>query len=127
MPAYDFRCDTCAQVTEEYQHLAATTRTIACPLCGGLARKVLVFPKGNPSPFLEHFNTAVGSHVTSKREFGDKLKAASDRQSARTGLAHNYVPVDLRDREACGVTDEGLDATRKHRVDSGMVETKRYV
>lgn len=70
---------------------------------------------------------AVGEHVHSRRQFADKLKAASDRQSARTGLAHNYVPIDLRDREACGVTDEGLESTARAEVAAGKVEAKRYV
>lgn len=127
MPAYDFRCSACSQTTERYQPLAETTRAISCPQCGGLAHKVLSFPRANPSPFREHFNMAVGEHVHSRRQFADKLKAASDRQSARTGLAHNYVPIDLRDREACGVTDEGLESTARAEVAAGKVEAKRYV
>lgn len=41
----------------------------------------------------------------------DQLKMTADRQTERTGIPHNYSPVDLRDKEALGVTSEGLDST----------------
>jgi hypothetical protein len=66
--------------------------------------------------FPEHFNNSVGEFVSNKRQFYDGLKRQSEVQSIRTGVEHNYQPVDptdMADPSAHGVTDEGLDATHR--------------
>lgn len=75
-------------------------------------------------PMQEHYNLATGSWEDSERGIREKLKAASDAASIRTGINHNFVPIDLRDKEACGVDDEGLDATYKRRRDTGQTSAK---
>jgi len=61
----------------------------------------------------EHFNVAVGRPVSSSKQFADELKRKSEEASLRTGMDHNFVPVDVTDMKAVGATDEGLDHTRK--------------
>jgi hypothetical protein len=64
----------------------------------------------------EHYNNAVGQFVTNKRQFYDGLKMKSEEASIRTGMDHNYEPIDpsdMADAKAHGVTDEGLDTTEK--------------
>jgi putative FmdB family regulatory protein len=127
VPAYDYRCGACSHEFEEWHPISVSPARRPCSACGGLAARVLRFPRANPAPFQEHYNLAVGGHVRSRQHFRDELRAASDRASARTGIEHNMVPVDLRDKAELGVTDEGMDATRRHQVATGKVEPKRYV
>lgn len=73
--------------------------------------------------FQGHFNHSVGAYVSSMREFKDHLKRGSEAQSLRTGVDHNYVPVDPG--EGRGVTESGLDETRKRRRELGIDQPKR--
>lgn len=73
-----------------------------------------------------HYNTAVG-YVNNSRELDDKLKEHSERQSNYTGTEHNYERVDLREKDALGVTDEGLDSTMKRRRDTGLDAPTRSI
>ena len=79
----------------------------------------LSFDLRSAAPFDTHRNSSVGSVVSSAREHANKLKVASDRMSERTGMEHRMVPVDLRDRERCGITPEMVDRLRKDARDSG--------
>lgn len=54
----------------------------------------------------EHFNNSTGKYVSNRRDFSDQLKRKSDEMSERTGMHHNYVPVDPTDKKAVGVTDD---------------------
>lgn len=74
--------------------------------------------------FQPHFNSALGINVNSRSQYQSELARLSERAS-QDGVVydaegnshvvhrpeHNYVPVDLRDKEALGVTNDGLDAT----------------
>lgn len=68
----------------------------------------------------EHWNPTVGRYVANERDFNDGLKRASEAASLTTGMDHNYVPVDLRDREACGATEEGLEHSKRVRRAQGL-------
>jgi hypothetical protein len=68
----------------------------------------------------EHYNHSVGKPISSHRQYADELKRLSEQQTERTGIPHNYVPVDLSDTRACGVTDEGLEETARRRHDAGL-------
>lgn len=96
----------------------------------------------------EHLNVTTGLPVSSKRQFADQLKRASEEASRRSlegslefaraaeeqgidigdfkprEIPHNYVPIE--DKEQLGVTDEGMDATMKERTDKGVRERKFY-
>lgn len=58
-----------------------------------------------------HWNASTGTIVSSPKQFERELKRSSEEATERTGIPHNYVPVDVSDTTALGVTDEGLDAT----------------
>lgn len=126
VPVYDFRCAQCGHDFELIQPIASTTRTTQCPTCQGVATKVLTFPAIRQS-LPEHFNTALGEYVTNDRDFRDGLKQKSDDDSKRHNRTVNYSPVDLRDKTALGVTEEGMDATRRHEVATGQREAKKFV
>lgn len=57
----------------------------------------------------EHLNPSTGTVVSSRRGFKDDLKRLSDERSERTGISHNFVEVDITDKKALGVTDEGIE------------------
>lgn len=74
--------------------------------------------------FQPHFNSSIGAPVSSRAELKSELARASEAASAPTTnyLAdgtpvtverppHHFVPVDPRDKQTLGVTNEGLDAT----------------
>lgn len=57
----------------------------------------------------EHWNPSTGSVVSSRQQFRDDLKRRSEEATERTGIPHNFVEVDITDKKALGVTDEGLE------------------
>ena len=115
---YEYRCDWCDltfRCDVRYDE-------VMCLSCDRMARRVWGF--GVLPSFQSAFNPTTGTHVRSRADLISQLSRASDEASApRTlydahGEAHqierapsHFVPVDLRDREACGVTSDGLDAT----------------
>lgn len=107
MPIYEFKCKNCGQ---GYQ---ASVRTLAYPektcTCGGEIKRVFSFSIRRSMP--EHFNTSTGTYVSNERALKDDFKRLSDAATERTGIPHNYVPIDPQDKETLGVTDEGLDST----------------
>lgn len=60
--------------------------------------------------FEPHFNHSVGREVGSMRELRSAFHELSDRASARTGLHHDFKPLDPREvashREDFGVSKE---------------------
>ena len=68
----------------------------------------------------DHYNVSAGQHVSGQRELEEVFKRKSDEVTERTGIPHNFKPIDLRDHEALGVTRHGLeeDAARRH--DAGL-------
>jgi hypothetical protein len=116
---YSYECEACGyeSIEAEFRPVGGTLgRT--CDLCGGLLRRIVcfAFKRG----MREHFNPTIGRYVTSSHDFAEGLKQASESASLASGLDHNFVPVDLRDPAACGVTDEGLDDTFRKRHNAGL-------
>lgn len=115
MPVYEFRCP--------HGDTLDTDRTPPfCDECMSPMRRIWSF--SFKRPMADHYNPSVGSYVRSEQDFTDKLKAMSDEATERTGIPHNYVPVDPTDRKALGVTDEGLDATYDAEVRAGKRDVK---
>lgn len=75
----------------------------------------------------EHWNASVNKPIRSDAQFRSELSRASDEMSERTGTDHKFVPIDMGDKSACGVTDEGLDETAKRRHDSGEERSTRKI
>lgn len=74
--------------------------------------------------FQPHFNPSLGLAVNSQSQFESELSRASEAASqpaivydANGGEhhverpVHNFQPVDMHDKQALGVTNDGLDAT----------------
>ena len=41
MPIYEYKCDVCEEITEEFDKNTSTTKTIECSLCGQPAKKIM--------------------------------------------------------------------------------------
>lgn len=97
---YEYLCD-------EAPHLPLLTDypadTIPCP-CGGTARRrwSVSFHRSMP----EHFNHSVGRYVSNESDFSDALKQKSEEATEKTGIPHNFAPVDLTDTATLGVTED---------------------
>lgn len=125
MPLYDFRCTQCGEDFELVQSIHETTSTTRCPACQSLARKVMSFPAIRRS-MGDHFNAALGRPVANERDYRDGLKEAGEKASARAGREVSFSPVDMRDKAAAGVTDEGLESTRRREVAQGKRQVVKH-
>lgn len=124
MPQYEYKCKECSSRTSiactisQYDDLWAG-KSLMCDACmsGELARIYTVPPIRHA---LEgHYNLAAGQYVSGERELKDVFKRRSDEATARTGIEHRFVPVDMRD-PALGDHHEGLEETNKKRHDAGL-------
>jgi putative FmdB family regulatory protein len=103
MPIYEYLCDACGT---RFETMTRGDRA-RCAGCGAQgARRRFSFRQ--QSTFPDHFNQAVGAHVTNERDFKDRLKKAGEEASIRTGIDHVYEPIDYSDRAACGITDDHI-------------------
>jgi putative FmdB family regulatory protein len=113
MPVFEYICDSCGHRTE-----SMTRGDIHhCQNCGLQARRRFSFQIA--ASFQSHYNVAVGKYVTNRTEFEDGLKVASEEQTVKLGMEVNYAPIDMQDREACGVSEEGAAAAIEARVKAG--------
>lgn len=108
---YEYRCKQCGNVTENPHYMdIGQTLDLPCPVCSG--RQVRIFSHARIKSSRDiptHFNESLGRPISSQREFVSELHRKSDEMSERLGMDHKYEPLDWRDREAFGVTDEGTD------------------
>lgn len=73
-------------------------------------------------------NLATGRVETDPRKFREHLHVASREAEERLGMAVDYQPTDPTDRDALGVTDEGMDTTHDQAVRDGRKDSRgRFV
>ncbi len=73
-------------------------------------------------------NLTTGRVETDQRKMATYLRDRSDQESERLGMKVDMQIVDPTDRDALGVTDEGLDATHDHAVRTGQKDSRgRFV
>ena len=118
MPEFQYKCASC-KVT-----FTTLSRTVIppCPVCGHESTRDYVFQFRPDIP--EHFNHSIGQYVTNERQLRDAIKRQSDEASERNGIETNLEFVsraDMADSTAHGVTEEGLDTTRREWHDMGMI------
>ena len=41
MPIYEYQCNKCDEITEEFDKITSTTKTIKCSLCGYQANRII--------------------------------------------------------------------------------------
>lgn len=120
MPLYEYRCRACGGTQTTYHRGGPPPSPPRCPLCAiPLSRR---FSFSHHQGWPEHYNPTVGRVVTSKADFRSALDQASEEATVRTGIEHNFAPVDLRDTEALGVTRDGLEETFRRKHDAAVRE-----
>lgn len=73
-------------------------------------------------------NFSTGQVESDPRKFREHLHVASEQMSERLGMTVDYQPCDMTDKDALGVTDEGMDATHDHQVATGQRDSRgRFV
>lgn len=72
-------------------------------------------------PMLDHFNNTTGTVIGSDRQFREELKAMSEVATNKTGIEHDYQPIDPEiPRKVVEQSDaRGLESTNRVRVASG--------
>lgn len=126
MPIYEFKCPSCGWrldvecSIDQYSTSAYVDRSSAerqCESCGTPTARILSFSAKPIMP--DHFNRSAGEYVTSERSLKDSFKRQSEAATIRTGIEHNFVPIDPGDKKALGVTDDGLEATARRKRELG--------
>lgn len=69
-------------------------------------------------------NLTTGRVETDPKKFATYLRDKAEQDSERLGMVVDYQPVDHTDKDALGVTDEGMDATHDHRVRTGQKDSR---
>ena len=41
MPIYEYKCDVCEEITEDFDNITSTNTTIECSLCGQPANRIM--------------------------------------------------------------------------------------
>lgn len=99
MPTYDYKCPECGAADSVTMPIADydPDHFLVC-VCTDpptvMARRYSFLPA---EMFVDHYNNSVGSYVTSMSDLKSKMSRASDEATARTGIPHNFSPVELRD------------------------------
>lgn len=117
MAEYQYKCSGCKVVFTTLSR----TDIPDCPVCHNPSTRDFAFFFKPDTP--EHFNHSIGQYVTNERELRDAIKRQSDEASERNGIEHNLefmTRADMADMSAHGVTEEGLEESRREWRDMGL-------
>ena len=119
MREFDFRCPNCGfTVTLSINEPPSSCPNEHCYYDSPLKRVFNFYAK---PMFRDHFNLSTGRYLTSEHQLSETLKVQSEEMSYRMGQEVDYQPIshlDMADPAAHGVTEEGLETTRKVHYDS---------
>jgi hypothetical protein len=107
MPSYLYVCMCGRQLT------TGSREPPRCPGDGLTMRREWNTFAHHRTDMQAHYNHSVGKVISNQAQFRSELHRKGDEMSERLGFAHQYEPVDIRDKEACGVTDDGADQIAK--------------
>lgn len=132
MPIYQYLCPTCDSILEIVASSSSIPESVDCDRCRiPTSKRVFSFGTKNVLPqtrFEPHFNASVGAYVSSWADFKSKLSACEEEQARVTGFHTPYHAIEVGEGvDAFGVTEEGLDATRRHQTATGQREVRRLV
>lgn len=114
---FEYKCRICGTrklTTERADTIGRCTN----PDCNGELRRLFSFSTANVAPqtrFKEHLNSSTGLPTSSMHQHEENLRRLSEERTRATGIEHNYVPIDSRDREALGVSEHAEEHLRKNR------------
>lgn len=118
-PIYRFE-SPCGEVLSTSRPMDGDTLHKTCGCCGLEARRI--FDSFSFHRYQAGYNPAVGKEVTSGKQFREELKIASERETLRTGMAHDFQPIDLRDHQPKNL--DALEHTNRVHRDLGFNERK---
>jgi hypothetical protein len=136
VPSYDYRCPHCSYTftlvcsADDPDKVDFDDRRVACTPClrdndihpVPRLKRVWAFNKG-PS-FEPHVNGATGKYTTSMAQFRSDLARASEEATKRTGIPHNYQPIDRQEQVAMAREKYG-DAGMKEQHDAAVARGER--
>lgn len=128
MPLYEYECRSCGRTAlsqERYSKDQLTSADTACPNCLATGSFKRIFGFAFKRPMQEHFNNSVGKVIRTDAQLKSEFARLSDEAEKYTGNPHKFVPIDPHDKEALGVTDEGLASTHDKLVAEGKKEPAR--
>lgn len=105
MTLYSYRCNQCKRLFNTEVRGDSTT----CPFCDSDAPRKYSF--NTSTGMKEHWNVAAGEYVSNRQQLDEAFKRQSEAASARTGIDHEFVRVDvadMHDAKAHGVSEDTL-------------------
>lgn len=126
MPMYEYKCTVCGTTGQDERRLVGDfLKLCGCAHCGTRGTIKRVWGFSFKRPMQEHFNTSVGKVIRTDAQLKSEFSRLSDEAEMYTGNPHKFVPIDPHDKEALGVTDEGLASTHDQQVAEGRKEPAR--
>jgi hypothetical protein len=73
-------------------------------------------------PMHDHYNNTTGTMIGSDRQFREELKRQSEAATIKTGIEHNFEPIDRAELKKNVVASDGagLESTNRERVKNGQ-------
>lgn len=122
MAAFQYKCKSCGLEGLLYGDIGQDPPRpeSVCPDCGAndWGR---VYSLSVHRPMADHWNNTTGQVVGSMREFKEQLKRKSEEATLKSGIEHNYEPIDYSDfAHVIEASDaQGLDDTNRARAREG--------
>jgi hypothetical protein len=99
MSMYEYRCGGCGhRILSDERGDQVLTRC-----CGAVGQRI--WSVSTATIMHEHMNSSVGKPISDMRQFKDELARKSDAATERTGIPHNFQPVDINDHKGLGVAN----------------------
>lgn len=117
MTIYAYQCRTCGLEADSTERGGTLGPCTAEGCDGELKRRYMV---RMDRVVHGHFNATVNRYVSGNRDFDEQLKRESERVSMYQGTEARFERVDPSDKQALGVTDEGIDASNRIRSQQGL-------
>ena len=74
MPIYEYVCEKCNEITEEFYSIVCFPKQIACPVCGNIATKII-----SKNTFrLEGGGWCKDGYVSNMAKFKENMKAVDN-------------------------------------------------
>lgn len=114
---FEYKCRICGarEITTDRADSLGRCKSVEC---NGELRRLFSFHTAGVHPrtrFKEHKNATTGLPTSSMHQFKDDLKRLGEAATLRTGVEHNYQPIDRQDRAAAGVSEHAEEHLARNR------------
>lgn len=118
MAIHRYICKQCGEAAESESPIGREpVRPTRCFWCGSDGFRRDYSGVALARPMMAHYNATVGKEVSDMKGFKDDLKRKSEEATLRTGIEHNYEPIDYSDFKPVIEKSEGqgLEVTNRAR------------